>query len=106
MAPEPGLLANLANDLHELADSADAAQRIAAAQNRRSSRSLRDELKQLGEDESTVDVYCADGTDFVGTIQEVGLDYLVLTDAGKSRLIALFHVVTVGCGEPAWRAER
>ncbi len=97
MAREPAPLATLAEDLHELADSADAAHRAATETAIRSTRSLRDELRRLSEDGSTVEICCADGSDFAGTVEDVALDYLVLAEAGDTRLIALFHVVAVNC---------
>lgn len=97
MAPEPAALATLAEDLHELADSADAAHRAATAATTRSTRSLRDELRRLSDGGSTIEVYCADGSEFTGTVEEIGLDYLVLAEADQTRLIALFHVVAVRC---------
>ena len=95
MTLEGGLLATLAEDLQGLADSVDAAHRAAAEGRRRAARSLRDELRDLTDDRVMAEITCADGSVWPGTIDDVGLDHLRISDGGETRLVALFHIVAV-----------
>lgn len=97
MTGDSALLATLAEDLTDLAETVAAAHRDLVEVRRRGARSLRDELGDLVGDGVRVVIDLTDGSSRQGTISGVGLDHVRLGggEAAAGVWIALFHVVAV-----------
>ena len=77
--------------LDETLDAEQAAARAAA----RRRRTLRDRLIESEDRSEEVVLACVDGHIYRGCVEAVGMDHLVLREAGRDRFVALLHVVSM-----------
>ncbi len=89
-------LESLGRTLRDRLDETLNAEQSAARSAARRRRTLRDSLLEAEDRTDTIVVSAVDGQTYRGVVEAVGVDHVVLCDAGRVTHIAISHVVSMG----------